>query len=88
MKDELPYSGLAVKDARGLGAPCRFTRSSPQSSSRGRGAPVHIPHVLDVVVVVAGVAGAGAVVATATSVTVVASWIVVVVNASRVKPET
>lgn len=34
---------------RGLGAPCRFTRSSPQSSPRGRSAPAHI---LDVVVVV------------------------------------
>lgn len=52
VKDELPYPGRAVSRARGLGAPCRFTRSSPQSSSRGRGAPAHIPHVLELVVVV------------------------------------
>lgn len=38
---------------RGLGASCRFTRSSPLSSPRGRSAPAHIPDVVAHVVVVA-----------------------------------
>lgn len=38
---------------RGLCAPCRFTRSSPLSSPRGRSAPAHIPDVVAHVVVVA-----------------------------------
>jgi len=45
-----------VLRTRGLGAPCRFTRSSPQSSPRGRSTPAHIaPDVIVVVVVVTAV---------------------------------
>jgi len=52
LKDELPYPGRPMYRTRGLGAPCRFTRSSPQSSPRGRSAPAHIPDVVVHVVVV------------------------------------